>query len=175
MAAIQALYLQDPFWLWLALACLFVSLSVSTGSSLTMWPGLAAVSVAVLELAGLRLGPVAETGVFVALSLGVLGFLFGRRPKTVAAGGGSSTGGGGGGHRPAHEVVTGGQDHTARLVGRIGRSSGEFINGIGRVWIDGAEWGAELEGGEELPDGAPVRIARVIGGVRLMVHPLNTG
>jgi len=65
-------------------------------------------------------------------------------------------------------------DRTGRLVGRIGRTTSEFANGVGRVWIEGAEWAAELEGHEDdLPPEAPVRITRVIGGVRLQVRALT--
>ena len=76
--------------------------------------------------------------------------------------------------RPSSGAISGRQGQTARLTGRIGRTTSEFVNGVGRVWIDGAEWGAEIDSGEEdLPEGAPVRVVRVIGGIRLQVHGLN--
>jgi hypothetical protein len=43
------------------------------------------------------------------------------------------------------------------------------------VWIDDAEWAAELDAGEEVARGEPVRVVKVIGGVRLQVHPLTLG
>ena len=64
-------------------------------------------------------------------------------------------------------------DRTGRLVGRIGKTTGEFANGVGRVWIEGAEWGADLESGEFLRSDTPVRVTRVSGGVRLQVRALN--
>jgi membrane protein implicated in regulation of membrane protease activity len=71
-----------------------------------------------------------------------------------------------------HEMGT--VDRTSRLVGRIGRTTGEFANGVGRVWIEGAEWAAELESGEDgVPPEAPVRVTRVVGGVRLQVQGLD--
>lgn len=170
MAAIEALYLQDPFWLWLALSCLFVSLNLATGSALLMWPALAAAAVALLELVGLRLGLAVEAGLFAALVLAAFAVLYARQPRTVvAAGPGESA------PRSTGRAAPGRQDQTARLIGRIGRSTGEFVNGVGRVWIDGAEWGAELDSEEVLPDGSPVRVVGVIGGIRLQVHALTSG
>jgi membrane protein implicated in regulation of membrane protease activity len=170
MATLHLLYQQEPFWIWLAVACLFVSLTLASGSALLMGPALAAVVVGLVELAGLRLGPVVEALVFVALgAAGAVGLVWmrarprpqPRRERPVDAGVA----------RPATRP----QDHTARLVGRIGRATGDFANGVGRVWIDGAEWGAEIEGVEMLPAGSPVRVVRVLGGIRLQVHPLTLG
>jgi membrane protein implicated in regulation of membrane protease activity len=75
---------------------------------------------------------------------------------------------------PASKHEMGTVDRTSRLVGRIGRTTSEFSNGVGRVWIEGAEWAAELETGEDgVPPEAPVRVTRVLGGVRLQVQGLN--
>jgi membrane protein implicated in regulation of membrane protease activity len=66
------------------------------------------------------------------------------------------------------------RDRTARLIGRIGRTTSEFINGVGRVWIDGAEWSAEIDAGDYgLPADAPVRVLGVAGGIRLKVQALT--
>lgn len=62
----------------------------------------------------------------------------------------------------------------AGLVGRTTRSAGEFSNGIGRVLIDRAEWGADLVDGEQLAPDQPVEIIGVSGGVRLRVRALAT-
>lgn len=172
MAALEALYQQDPFWIWLALGSLFVSLSLATGSGALVWPGLAAVGVALLEAVGLRLGLAIEAALFVALSLAALALPYARaalRPLAAA-------GGGDGAARSPDPIGADPQARTARLVGRIGRTNSEFVNGVGRVWIDGAEWGADLDGGDgTLSAGATVRVVRVIGGIRLQVHALKTG
>jgi membrane protein implicated in regulation of membrane protease activity len=172
MAILEALYQQDPFWVWLAVASLFVALNLATGSSLLMWPGVAAALVATLEVAGVRLGLQAEAGVFVALSAAMLGVVALRVPRTVVAAGEPARR-----TKPAKGARTGTveQGESGRLIGRIGRSSSEFANGVGRVWIDGAEWAAELDGaGEILPEGEPVRILKVVGGVKLQVCPIHT-
>ena len=173
MAVLNALYQQDPFWVWLALGCIFVALNLATGSSLLMWPALASVILALSELLGLRLGLTMEAGLFAGLCVAALavGYLLTPRAR-VDAPARTSDSAGKGGARGA----SGRQDQTGRLVGRIGRTTSEFANGVGRVWIDGAEWGAELAGGEDgLPEGAPVRVIRVIGGIRLQVNALTTG
>jgi len=170
MALIDALYQQDPFWIWLAVASLFVALNLATGSSLLMWPGVAAALVAVLEVAGLRLGLIVEGWVFVGLSAAMLAVVALRAaPRTVVAAA-----------EPARrtkpgKVSTGTveQGESGRLIGRIGRASSEFANGVGRVWIDGSEWAAELDGAEVLPEGEPVRITKVVGGIKLQVSTLN--
>ncbi len=41
------------------------------------------------------------------------------------------------------------------------------------MWIDGAEWAAELDGDDELPPETPVRVMRVTGAVRLQVRSLT--
>ena len=46
-----------------------------------------------------------------------------------------------------------------------------FADGEGRVFVDGKEWSAELEGGGALPDGAKVEVAAILGGARLQVRP----
>jgi membrane protein implicated in regulation of membrane protease activity len=169
MAVLDALYRQDPFWVWLALGCLFVSLNLATGTNRLMAPAVAAVLMALAELVGLKLGLTIEAALFLGLCVLALvgGWMVKPRAK-VDARAPQNPGKGAG--------APGRQDQTGRLVGRIGRTTSEFANGVGRVWIDGAEWGAELDGGEEgLPEGAPVRVVRVIGGIRLQVHALTTG
>ncbi len=37
--------------------------------------------------------------------------------------------------------------------------------------VDGKEWAAELEGGGELPTGAPVTVTALVTGARLKVTP----
>lgn len=192
MAELFALYRQDPFWLWLALGCVFVALSLATGRGRLIWAALAAVAVALVEVAGLRVGLWVEIPLFLILCAAIYGVLFLRaRPGEAAsvppsgpnqaplqfqtpAERRAAT------HsRPAVKPVTSNAERdarSARLIGRIGRTTSEFVNGVGRVWIDNAEWGAELSRSEGiLPAGSPVRILRVIGGIRLQVEGLQTG
>ena len=168
MTTFEALYLQEPFWIWLAAGALFVALNLATGSSLLLWPSVAAAVVACVDLMGLRLGMPVEIGMFAGLSALAFVLVYGFSPSTkvMAAGPDPSAG--------PSKTNFGRPDQTARLIGRIGRTTVAFGNGVGRVWIDGAEWAAELDSGEEdLPIETPVRVMRVIGAVRLQVRSLT--
>jgi membrane protein implicated in regulation of membrane protease activity len=175
MAILEALYQQDPFWIWLAVSSLFVALNLATGSSLLMWPGVAAALVATLEVAGVRLGLEAEGGLFVGLSAAMLAVVALRVPRPVVAAADPLRRSGAKPGKPG-KVATGTveQGESGRLIGRIGRASSEFNNGVGRVWIDGAEWAAELDGAEVLAEGEPVRITKVVGGIKLLVCSIHT-
>jgi membrane protein implicated in regulation of membrane protease activity len=163
VATLEALYLQEPFWIWLAVGCLLVSLNLAAGRGLLIWPAAAAAAIAVLEAAGLRLGLLVEIPLFLLLSAGAV---VAARRRSGAV------------REPAKpkpaDPIAGRKIETERLIGRIGRTSGPFANGVGRVWIEGAEWAADLQGSEEiLPDGTPVRVVKVIGGIRLQVQSLG--
>jgi membrane protein implicated in regulation of membrane protease activity len=49
-------------------------------------------------------------------------------------------------------------DPMQRIVGHEGQAVGAFKGGRGRVFVDGKEWAAELEGGSELVAGASVTV-----------------
>jgi membrane protein implicated in regulation of membrane protease activity len=174
MQTLYDLYLQNPFWIWLAVGAVFVALDIATGSGKLIWPGVAAAALAFINLADVRLGTPVEIAVFLAVSaVGVVltSGLHRRRPhaspdNTLQTEKKAPP--------PTPEALeAASQDRTGRLIGRIGRTTGEFVNGVGRVWIDGAEWGAEIDAGEDaLPAEAPVRVMGVTGGVRLQVRGL---
>ncbi len=88
MTTLEALYLQEPFWIWLAAGALFVSLNLATGSSLLLWPSLAAAIIACVDLAGFHLGMPVEIGLFGALTAVAYGIVYGLQPtaKVAAAG-----------------------------------------------------------------------------------------
>lgn len=155
MTVIQIIYGIDPYCLWLCMAGLALAIAAVSGSSLPMWTMTAAFVVAVASAATNGFGPLAETALFLALSLAFT-VPAARRAWRAA-------------ERAKPEPRP---EHPARLIGRVARSTGDFANGVGRVWIDGAEWAAEIEGGEDVPRGHAVRVTRVIGGVKLQVHPL---
>jgi inner membrane protein len=172
MASIVALYEQSPYWVWLALAALFVVMALITGARSLIWPSVAAAVVAGAGIANMHLAPPAEIALFIAITLAA--YLAPRRmaPAPTAQVPGMDEIAPVAPKSGRREMGT--VDRTGRLVGRIGRTTSEFANGVGRVWIEGAEWAAELEGHEDdLPPEAPVRITRVIGGVRLQVRALT--
>ena len=178
MQTLQHLYIQNPFWIWLAVGAIFIALDIVFGTSKLIWAGVGATALAFINLADVHLGAPAEVGVFALAAIG--GAIVSSAPwKSKPFASVSRT-------RPLapvkqakpiqpdadEETPVAGADRTGRLIGRIGRTTGEFANGVGRVWIDGSEWGAELDGEEILPPETPVRVMGVTGGVRLQVRGL---
>ena len=66
----------------------------------------------------------------------------------------------------AHDI----NDPHARLIGREGKAVAAFTGREGRVFIDGKEWAAALEGGESVAAGSPVTVTGVSGAL-LTVRP----
>ena len=171
MTSFVDLVQQNPYLVWLGVGGLFVLLNLITGFGRLMWPGVAAAAVAAVGLMGARMEMSWALGAFVAITL--FFWLLPRKlqnahsayvPEIDDAQIVSSK---------AERRPVGAMDRTGRLVGRIGKTTGEFSNGVGRVWIEGAEWGADLEHGEFLKPDTPVRVTRVNGGVRLQVRALS--
>lgn len=179
MRSFLDLYQQNPYWLWLAVGGLFVVLNLITGVGRLMWPSLAAAAVAAVGLVGGRADLPVEIGGFAFLTL-----VFLLLPRKIHNARSAYVANDMVEEEPAPKSrkakaakveprQRGTMDRTGRLVGRIGKTSSEFANGVGRVWIEGAEWGADLESGEFLHPDTPVRVTRVSGGVRLQVRALN--
>jgi membrane protein implicated in regulation of membrane protease activity len=140
---------NHPFWSWLALAAILLAIEVVTGSGYLLWPAASAAVTAVAAGFGL---PLPEALVLFA-ALTIVSTLVARRylPHPF---------------RPKGPDIN---DPSHRIVGHDGRAVGPFSGGRGRVFVDGKEWSAELEGGEELPAGAEVKVTAVVTGARLKV------
>lgn len=183
MHTLHELYIQNPLWVWLAVGAVFVALDIALGTGKLVWGGVAAASLAFVNLANVRLGWAAEFGIFaVVLVGGVLVSFAPWRMKSTSATHIERTAKPAKAAKPQKvarvqppEQPTADEGRTGRLIGRIGRTTSEFANGVGRVWIDGAEWGAELDGEETLPSDTPVRVMGVTGGVRLHVRNVMMG
>ena len=149
MSWLTTLYLEHPFWIWMALAAILLTVEVISGSGYLLWPAAAAAAVALLT--GLRLGAPVELLIFSALT--IASTLLARRylPNPF---------------RPKGPDINDTQD---RVVGRSGQAVGAFHAGRGRVFVDGKEWAAELESGGDLAEGAAVTVTGVMGGARLRV------
>jgi membrane protein implicated in regulation of membrane protease activity len=61
-------------------------------------------------------------------------------------------------------------DPTPRLVGREGEAVSAFKAGLGRVFVDGKEWAAELDGGGDLAPQSKIHVLEILGGARLKVR-----
>jgi membrane protein implicated in regulation of membrane protease activity len=150
MANLADLYLAHPAWIWAGLAAALLAVEVAAGSGWLLWPAASAGVVAVVE--GFReISPAAAVLIFAVLT--IVSTLTARRyvPRRLAS--------------HAHDI----NDNVARLIGHEGRVVTPFQAGVGRVFIDGKEWAAELEGGETLDAGARIVVAAV-GGARLKVR-----
>jgi membrane protein implicated in regulation of membrane protease activity len=145
MGEAMALYAAHPVWIWIALGGALLAVEVATGSGWMLWPAAAAGVVALaVAFAGLSLSQAALVFALLTISLALLA----RRylPKSLL-------------RHPAHDI----NDNVARLVGHEGRVVAAFQGRSGRVFIDGKEWAAELEGGETVEAGARVEVTGVSG------------
>jgi inner membrane protein len=150
--ALDVIYLSHPFWVWLAVGAFFLVLEVPTASGYLLWPAASAGAVGVLTL-WLAITPPFQLIVFAVLTIATT--IVGHRVMP---------------RRTAHE----GPDisnRASRLAGRFGKAVAPFSAGQGRVFVDGAEWLAELEPGQTAPEpGARIEVVAVHGGGRLVVR-----
>lgn len=142
------------WWIWLIVAALFVVGEIFTAGFFLLWFGVGAGGAAVLALAGV--GMAGQLGVFIVVSF-VL-FAVSRRfadrfSKAQPPGIGAD-----------------------RFTGRKGIVIEEINNeaNSGRVRLDREEWRAESEGGETIPVGAAIRVARV-DGTHVVVKKMEGG
>ena len=149
MTGAEALFFAHPFWTWIALGGGFLIGELLTGSGWLLWPaGAAAVVAVVTEIGHLALPPQVVFFVIVAVAATYLG----RRYLPPAPKGQGDI-----------------NDPTPRLIGRTCEAAGPFKAGLGRVFVDGKEWAAELEGGGELAAKSKVEVTQILGGARLRV------
>lgn len=141
----MSFYLAHPFWIWGAVAALFLVAEAMTGSGWLLWPaGVAALVALLATFAGLT--PFDAVLVWVLLTISSI--LLARRylPKSL--------------FRPAGADIN---DSSGRIIGHQGRAVVAFVGRSGRVFVDGKEWAAELEGGETLAAGARIEVTGVVG------------
>ncbi|HEY3949484.1 NfeD family protein [Phenylobacterium sp.] len=144
MTALIDLYQAHALWAWLALGGILGVIELLTGSGWLLWPAATAALVAVLAAyAGLSPGQAVLVYALVTISA----VLLARRylPRSLL--------------HPAHDI----NDNIGRLVGHRGRAVTAFRAHAGRVFIDGKEWAAELEGAEALEAGSAVEVTGVAG------------
>lgn len=150
MDAVVALYQAQPFWLWLALACLMLAVEAASGTEWLLWPAVSAAVVALVTLVAPDLGLPIEIGLFAILTLATT--LGSRRLiKRV---------------NPDETDIN---DRNARLLGLRAEVVQPFVDGRGRVFVSGSEWPADIVG-EAPPVGAGVEVVAV-DGPRLKVKP----
>ena len=135
--------LQNPFALWLAIGAVLLAVEVATGSGWLLWP---AASAAVMGVLGLVFPFELNMQLVIFAILTIVTTLAGRRLFPQAA-------------------LTGGDinDTSSRMAGLDGVAAGDFQGRQGRVFVDGKEWAAELEGDGALASGMRVVVVGVKG------------
>jgi membrane protein implicated in regulation of membrane protease activity len=152
MGPAEAAFFAHPFWSWAAVAGIFLVGELLTGSGWLLWPAGSAAAVALV--AGL-LSPGWPWEIVLFVVVTIMATYVGRRflrPRPTPADAGDIN------------------DPSPRLVGREGHAATPFAGGAGRVFIDGKEWAAELEGGGDLAARAKVTVTDILGGARLKVR-----
>jgi membrane protein implicated in regulation of membrane protease activity len=141
--------LQNPFALWLAIGAVLLAVEVATGSGWLLWP---AGSAAVMGLLGLAYHFELNMQLVIFALLTIVTTLVGRRffPRVAVSG----------------DI----NDTRSRLAGLDGVAAGDFQGNQGRVFVDGKEWAADVEGGASLASGMRVVVVGVKGS-RLTVRP----
>jgi len=146
MDGLMQFYATHPFWVWLAVAAIFLAIEVATGTGWLLWPAASAGLVGLLTLV-VAPGPPIELGLFAVLTIATT--YFARRFMRPVL--------------EAHNADL--NDPSLRLVGRDGQVLDAFQNGSGRVFVDGKEWAAVVAEGEAPTVGQKVRVVAVDGAV----------
>lgn len=147
-------YLAHAFWVWVAVAAAILAVEVSTGSGWLLWPSASAAVTGFVLLALPGLSPPVALGLFAGLT--IVSTLLARRFW-----------------RPSEPDGLDINDNSARLIGHHGYATAPFEGTQGRVFIDGKEWAAELEGEAATGPGTPVVVTGISGSSRLRVRAVH--
>lgn len=150
MDSLLQTYQAHAFWFWVGLGAALLAIEVLTGTGWLLWAAATAAVVGVAAMLGL---PPAYA-ILLYAGLTIVSTLLARRyvPKSLQS--------------RRHDI----NDNVARLIGHRGMAVGPFDGRLGRVFIDGKEWAAELDGDPPLAPGAQVQVVAV-DGARLRVRP----
>lgn len=134
--------LLHPFALWMAVGAVLLAVEVATGSGWLLWP---AASAAIMGLVGLALQFDWNMQWVIFAVVTIVTTLAGRHFFPFASLGANIN------------------DTRLRLVGLDGVAAGDMQGGRGRVFVDGKEWAAQLEGESALASGMKVIVTGVKG------------
>ena len=135
----------------LAVGAVFLIVELLTGSGWLLWPAGAAVLTGLTALEP-RIVLEGQAAIFAGLT--IVATVIGRRFVNRAPRGGRDV-----------------NDAGVRVIGLSGVASTPFEEGRGRVFVDGKEWSAELDGDGAVAAGGRVRVIALVGGARLKVRP----
>lgn len=150
----------EPYLLWLAGGMALMLLELTTGSLFLVWPGAAALMIALLVALAPGIPVAAQLAIFATLAIALT--LLGRGYFGVR------------GARGASAVRPDLNERGAQMVGRRVRAKGGFANGEGVVRLDDGQWRARLERAEipDPEDGAQL-VIRDVDGATLIVAPTH--
>ncbi|HEY1560100.1 MAG TPA: NfeD family protein [Caulobacteraceae bacterium] len=149
MGALSDMVLAHPLWAWMAVGAVFLAVEVATGSGWLLWPAGSAALTGLITLF-LPLNQPEQIAVFGVLT--IVTTYIGRRYL-----------------RGARTAATDVNNPLLRLVGHRGEAVADFEGGDGRVFVDGKEWSAVLDGTGPMAAGGKVEVVDVVGGARLKV------
>lgn len=149
MGGLSDFILSHPLWGWMAVGAVFLAIEVATGSGWLLWPAGSAALTGLITLF-VPMNQAEQIVVFGVLTI-ITTYI---------------------GRRYLRGVRTSGADVNnplLRLVGHRGEAVADFEGEDGRVFVDGKEWSAVLDGDGPLSAGAKVEVVAVQGGARLKV------
>ena len=151
MGGLVEIFTDHALLAWMAIAAVLLTIELLTGSGWLLWPAGSAAVVGAIN-AGPDQSVAAQAATFAALT--AASTYVGRRWLSRSF------------HR-GHDP----NDPLTRLIGHQGEAASAFQGGRGRVFVDGKEWAAELDGDGPLAPGGRVVVVALVGGARLKVRP----
>jgi len=151
MGFLLNLFVTYPFWAWMAAAAVLLAVELGTTTGYLLWPAASAAVIAFATLISPANLPI-DALAFALLT--IISTVIGRRYFPHPFG------------RDGPDI----NDRAGRLVGLTGEVVHPFEAGVGRVFVDGTEWAAEMaDGGSPAAVGARIQVVEAPGAARLKV------
>ena len=153
MHPLLSLFATHAFWAWMAAAAVLLAIEIGAGTGYLLWPAASAGVIAFVTLVSPADPPI-DALAFAILT--ILSTIIGRRYFP----------------RPFRHDGPDINDRAGRLIGRTGEIVQPFEAGLGRAFVDGTEWAAEMaDGAAPAAVGSRVEVVEVLGAARLKVKP----
>ncbi len=153
MPLLHDLFTYHAFWAWMASAAVLLAVEIGTGTGYLLWPAASAAVIAVASLVTPADLPI-DALAFALLT--IVSTIVGRRffPHPF--------------RRDGPDI----NDRGGRLIGKLGEIVQPFEAGLGRVFVDGSEWAAEMaDDAAPAAVGTRVQVVEMLGAARLKVRP----
>jgi len=151
MHVLLDLFATHAFWAWMATSAILLAIEIGTGTGYLLWP---AASAGVIAFATLVSPPDSPIDALAFALLTIVSTVIGRRYFP----------------HPFRHDGPDINDRAGRLIGRTGEIVQPFEAGLGRAFVDGTEWAAEMaDGAAPAVVGSRVEVVEVLGAARLRV------